>query len=161
MTNKEEKVQIYIPQNYENNLNFAGFSFKTRNIIEAVFFVTILAVPTYYLCYNILYLNLQLSVYMAIFVGAGIGLLCINGINGDCFTKHIKHLIISKRKERKAIYDPSIKTNVMSYIEQTYNNTNVVVDKTTKFIEKIKNKIPKKEKEEKVEEYEYVFVDKK
>lgn len=127
---KEQEERLYrrIPDNYENGINFAGFSFKPIFLVEGI----VLGV----ICFGLTLFIISLfkkdgidstTIGIALVPTLGAVFLGIKGINDEPITTFIGNVSKFSRSRRIAYYNPRIRTDEKSISEsELESDTNVL-----------------------------------
>lgn len=159
-----DRKEAQIPYNYEDGVPFLGQIYKKRNLLEAVVFGFLIGGGLFYLSYFIILFTLQVSIYIGLIALFMIFILFANGINGDCPTRQIKHLILSKIKHRTAYYNPRIKRVDKPEIDIYDDEENVlprdkIIAMFNKYKEKMNIETKHEIKQEDIQSEDYIFMD--
>lgn len=139
---QEERIYRRIPDNYENGINFAGFSFKPIFLVEGI----VLGV----ICFGITLLIISLfssisssSIGIALVPTLGALFLGIKGINDEPITTFLGNVYKFNKNKRIAYYNPRIRTNEKSIYEDDINKDAGVLprDKIIAAFNKVKRSI--------------------
>jgi len=115
INNTEEYCERYIPDNYENGINFAGFNFRPIFLIEGIILGIIffaLSIFLLYVCGNRRINSSTIGICLVPSVLAVV--IGIKGINDEPLTTFIKNLRRFNCNKRFAYYNPRIKTEIKS-----------------------------------------------
>ena len=111
-----ELREVQIPINFENGLNVSGNNFSARNIIEACILAPLVAIILLMIVAPLdIPLNLKITLIFTAIILVGGGALM--GINNDPLSTFLINTIRSNLKKRAAYYNPRIKFEAKSALE--------------------------------------------
>lgn len=102
-------MRYNIPENFESSINFIGFNFKTRNLIEGGI---IGVVPSFLIC-TYAPIGMKAKLYLVVLVVLPFAFLGLTGIHGDPLSKRIALYFRYKKRRRMCIYNPRIKDEIV------------------------------------------------
>ena len=141
MYREEEKlIDREIPENYENGINFAGFSFKTIFLVEGI----ILGI----ICFGLMLFIISLfgkitssSIGIALVPTLGAIFLGIRGINDEPITAFLGNVSRFNKSRRVVYYNPHIKNEAKSIASDEQNHQVLPKDKLVALFTKYKKSL--------------------
>ena len=138
-----------IPENFENGIHIAGFSFKPIFLIEGII-LAVIAMGIAILVMKSIGMNDigQMIGFALVFGGVAL-FLGLKGINDEPLTTYIKHLSEFNKGRRVAYYNPRIKVEAKSiFMEKNKEDKDAIPrEKIIAFFNKYKAAIDKKQQE--------------
>lgn len=153
----EELKVVYIPKNFESGVNILGNTYSNARVIEA----GIMAIIPIIIVFIIMpFAGVEMAtttkLTIVVTISGGLGLLGISGINGDSCLGFIKTLLTYVKNKRIAYYNPRIKKEAVSFINQTNEIDVLPRDKVIALYKKYKETFDEKERENIVKQQEKV-----
>lgn len=150
---EKESYKVYrIPHNFESQINFVGFTFRLRFLIEgAIVSILISGLIALFMIKIHVHPAVILSLTLC-FAFTILGLLA-NGIDGDPISVYIKHRLDFSRNRRIAYYNPRVKYEANSIWTVAMNKGATPLEKMRALFNKWADSNNKKAQKQATENY--------